>query len=308
MSTESSFGTTDARRTPSETPRDDERKITSPIDDLPGHVGGSTVGGSGSGSGSASTGTYTGAGPTGGSGYGAPGTPDEGGSPRGSADTNPAARHGDIGAGRDLSDRAAAGYGTTDRGLDRASSGSLPSRDATYDSGRDSALDSRADANRDPLTGAPGSHPVGTGIGAAVGGVATGAAVGSIAGPVGTLVGAAIGAVVGGLAGKGIAETLDPTAEDAYWRENYSSRPYIDANTSYDDYGPAYGYGVEAYTRHGGRRFEEVENDLGRDWDSHRRTSSLSWDRAKHATRDAWHRASDTVERAVPGDSDRDGK
>ena len=34
----------------------------------------------------------------------------------------------------------------------------------------------------------------------------------------------------------------------------------------------------------------------------------LSWERAKHAARDAWNRVSDTVERAIPGDSDRDGK
>jgi hypothetical protein len=34
----------------------------------------------------------------------------------------------------------------------------------------------------------------------------------------------------------------------------------------------------------------------------------LSWDKAKAATRDAYHRASDKIERAVPGDSDRDGK
>jgi hypothetical protein len=39
-----------------------------------------------------------------------------------------------------------------------------------------------------------------------------------------------------------------------------------------------------------------------------RETSSPDWDRAKHATRDAWNRVSDTVERATPGDSERDGK
>jgi hypothetical protein len=173
------------------------------------------------------------------------------------------------------------------------------------------------DANRDPLTGAAGSHPVGTGIGAVAGAglgaaaaaAATGAAAGTVAGgPVGTIIGGAIGAVVGGLAGKGIAESVDPTREDAYWRENYSSRPYVESGSSYDDYGPAYGYGVNAYSQHSGRRFEDVEDDLSRDWDSSRGNSSLSWDRAKHATRDAWHRVSDTVERAVPGDSDRDGK
>ena len=164
------------------------------------------------------------------------------------------------------------------------------------------------DTNPDPITGAPGSHPVGTGVGAAVGGIAAGAAAGSVAGPVGTVVGAAVGAVVGGLAGKGVAESIDPTREDAYWRDNYTSRPYVDSGASYDDYGPAYGYGVNAYSRYPGRSFDDVESDLSRDWDSARGTSSLTWDRAKHATRDAWHRVSDTVERAVPGDSDRDGK
>lgn len=166
----------------------------------------------------------------------------------------------------------------------------------------------RGDANRDPISGAPGAHPVGTGIGAVVGGAAAGAATGTVAGPVGTIVGAAVGAVVGGLAGKGIAESIDPTVEDAYWRDNYSDRPYVDSDATYEDYGPAYGYGVSSYSRYPGQRFDDVESDLGRDWDASRGSSSLEWDRAKHASRDAWDRVSDTVERAVPGDSDRDGK
>ena len=162
-------------------------------------------------------------------------------------------------------------------------------------------------ANRDPLTGAPGAHPVGTAAGAVAGGMAAGAAVGTVAGPVGTAIGAAVGAVVGGLAGKGIAEQIDPTREDAYWRDNYASRPYVSGG-SYDDYGPAYSYGVNSYSKHAGRDFDEVEPDLSRDWDSARGRSSLSWDRAKHATRDAWNRVSNSVERAVPGDSDHDGR
>jgi len=163
-------------------------------------------------------------------------------------------------------------------------------------------------SNRDPLTGAPGSHPVGTGVGAVAGGVAAGAAAGSVAGPVGTVVGAAVGAVAGGLAGKSIAEQIDPTAEDAYWRDNYSSRPYVDSSASYDDYGPAYSYGVNSYSRHAGRSFDDVEPDLSRDWDSARGRSSLGWDRAKHAVRDSWNRLSNSVERAIPGDSDGDGR
>jgi len=96
-------------------------------------------------------------------------------------------------------------------------------------------------------------------------------------------------------------------AEAAYWRDNYSSRPYANGST-FDEYRPAFGYGVDAYTRYPDRTFDEVEPELGRAWNSKRGSSSLEWGRAKHATRDAWQRVSDTVERAIPGDSDRDGK
>jgi len=166
----------------------------------------------------------------------------------------------------------------------------------------------RTDANRDPISGAPGSHPVGTGVGALAGGALAGAAAGSVAGPVGTVVGAAAGAVAGGLAGKAIAEQIDPTREDAYWRDNYTSRPYVDPDASYDDYGPAYSYGVNSYSTHAGRDWDDVEPELSSRWNVMRGQSSLEWDRAKHATRDAWNRVSDAVERAVPGDCDRDGK
>lgn len=175
---------------------------------------------------------------------------------------------------------------------------------------RDNAID------RDLLTDAPGSHPVGTGVGAVVGGMAgaigtgaaVGAATGTVVGPVGTLIGAAVGALVGGLAGHGVAEAIDPDAEDAYWRENYRTRSYVDGARPYDDYGPAYGYGVNAYTKYPGKSFDAVESDLSRDWTTARGSSNLDWANAKQATKDAWKRVSDTVERAVPGDSDRDGK
>ena len=159
------------------------------------------------------------------------------------------------------------------------------------------------DLNRDPLTGEPGSHPVGTGIGAA-GGAATGAAIGSVAGPVGTIIGGAIGAVAGGLAGKGVAEAVDPTAEDAYWQSNYNRESYYDSASTYDDYGPAYRTGYTGYTEHRGRSFDEAEPTLRNSWENVKGTSRLTWEKAKDASRAAWDRA----ERAIPGDSDRDGK
>ncbi|MEF7614163.1 glycine zipper domain-containing protein [Aquincola sp. MAHUQ-54] len=160
------------------------------------------------------------------------------------------------------------------------------------------------------------SHPVATGTGAVVGGVAggvaggaaAGAAVGGMTGPVGAAVGAVVGAVAGAMAGKGMAKAADPAVEDAYWRDNYSTRPYVSQGSTYDDYGPAYGYGVDAYTRYPDRSFDDLESDLSRDWGSRRGTSKLEWETARPASRDAWQRLSDRVERAIPGDSDRDGR
>jgi hypothetical protein len=76
---------------------------------------------------------------------------------------------------------------------------------------------------------------------------------------------------------------------------------------SFDDYGPAYRFGVDSYERSDGRTFDQSESNLKRDWERNKGSSSLTWDRAKHASRDSWQRVSNSVERAVPGDSDRYG-
>ena len=148
------------------------------------------------------------------------------------------------------------------------------------------------DANRDPITGAPGAHPVGTGMGALAGGAAAGAVAGTMGGPVGTVIGAAIGAVVGGLAGKGAAEAIDPTRESAYWSENFSARGYVEKGSSFDDYGPAYGFGVNAFGRYPGRDFDDVEAEMSGEWAGSRGASNLSWERARPAAREAWTRIS----------------
>lgn len=149
-----------------------------------------------------------------------------------------------------------------------------------------------------------GSHPVGTGVGAASG-AATGAVVGAAAGgPVGAIVGGAVGAAAGALAGQGVAEAINPVAEETYWRENYKTRDYIERDRPYSDYGPAYRYGWESRSTTQHRTFDDAERDLERGWDKAKGESRLGWDKAKHATRDAWHR----IERAIPGDFDNDGR
>jgi uncharacterized protein YjbJ (UPF0337 family) len=154
------------------------------------------------------------------------------------------------------------------------------------------AKDKTHDSNPDPITGEPGAHPVGV-AGGGTGGAVAGAAIGgAVGGPVGAAVGGAIGAVAGGLAGKGAAEAVNPTTEDTYWRENYKNRPYFQSGRDYEFYRPAYRYGWEAASRpdYHGRRFEDVEADLSRNWNQARGTAKSEWSDVRHATRDAFER------------------
>ncbi|HEX2473595.1 MAG TPA: hypothetical protein VHK01_02550 [Lacipirellulaceae bacterium] len=146
------------------------------------------------------------------------------------------------------------------------------------------------DVNPDPITGEPGAHPVGAGVGAAVGGAVTGLAAGAAAGPIGAGVGAVVGGIAGGLAGKAIAEQVDPTVEEAYWRDEYANRDYYDEDVAYDEMKPAYRYGWESRAKHSDKSWDQAEPHLEHDWSSQRGTSQLEWERARHATRDAWER------------------
>ena len=150
--------------------------------------------------------------------------------------------------------------------------------------------DTNLDANRDPITKEPGAHPVGTGLGAAAGGAAAGAAAGLVAGPVGATLGGIAGAVTGGLAGKAAAEAVNPTAEEAYWRNAYSNEPYYERGRSYEDYHPAYSLGWAGVGMYGGT-FDVAEPRLSADWDRARGTSALEWNSAKPAAQAAWERA-----------------
>jgi hypothetical protein len=107
---------------------------------------------------------------------------------------------------------------------------------------------------------------------------------------VGTAVGAAVGAEVGGYAGKWIGELIDPTTEDNWLRDNFSTRPYAKGRT-FDSYIPAYRYGAEAEARHGDRRFEDFETDLEGGWRTHHQRTGMNWSDARPAVRDAYDRA-----------------
>lgn len=150
------------------------------------------------------------------------------------------------------------------------------------------------DANPDPLTGAPGAHPVGVGTGAA-GGAAAGAAIGAaVGGPVGAMVGGTIGAVAGGLSGKGAAEVVNPTVEDAYWRTHYQPTEPGPDGEPYETYQPAYRYGWEGPSRFPGLSFEAAEPRLREGWEQMPDAKGMSWARARQSVRDAWRRVEQT--------------
>lgn len=77
---------------------------------------------------------------------------------------------------------------------------------------------------------------------------------------------------------------------EGYWRENFHTRPYVQADRGYDHYAPAYRYGTTSATRHDGREWDEVESDLERGWERGRGDSRSTWHEAKDAVRDAWDR------------------
>lgn len=147
------------------------------------------------------------------------------------------------------------------------------------------------DSNLDPITHEPGAHPVGTGVGATLGGVAAGAALGAAGGPFGAALGGVAGAVVGGLGGKAAAEAVNPTAEDAYWREAYTDEPYYDRSRTYDHYRPAYELGWSSVALYGGP-FDAAEPRISAEWDKGRTAASLQWHEARPAVQAAYERAS----------------
>jgi hypothetical protein len=121
---------------------------------------------------------------------------------------------------------------------------------------------------------------------------------------VGSLVGAAVGGVLGAKAGDSIAEAINPTEYSDHFERNYQTSSYYKPGTTWDDYQPAYQYGYSTYGQYRGQRFEDVESNLERDWDSARVKSRLAWADAKDAVRDGWNH----IERKMPGDADRDGR
>ena len=88
----------------------------------------------------------------------------------------------------------------------------------------------------------------------------------------------------------GRSATLDWTVEDEYWRNNYTTRPYIGSDRNYSRWQPGYRYGWESAQRYQGRQWNDVENDLRTDWDRYEHRGTSTWEQIKDAVRDGWNR------------------
>ena len=83
--------------------------------------------------------------------------------------------------------------------------------------------------------------------------------------------------------------------EEAFWRTQYRSRPYVTYGGREADYLPAYRYGIDASIQFPDKSFSDVEETLSRNWIRMRGTSSLNWTKARLAAQDSWNRTGQIV-------------
>jgi len=89
----------------------------------------------------------------------------------------------------------------------------------------------------------------------------------------------------------------DRSQHDTYWRQNYRSRPYVEAGQHYDLYAPAYGLGYSSYLTYRRDRnmsYKEAEPHIRERYERHHGGHHLGWEKTKLAIQDAWHRLTDS--------------
>lgn len=133
---------------------------------------------------------------------------------------------------------------------------------------------------KDHVLGAGTSAIAGGAVGAAIGGV--------VAGPPGIALGAAAGTAVGAILGHKTSEAIDPRGNLGHFQQIHHTMPYFKAGMTWDDYAPAYQYGLDTYTTQGAQAFELAEAKLSEGWPRARDISRLDWQSAAPAVAHAW--------------------
>ena len=141
--------------------------------------------------------------------------------------------------------------------------------------------------------------------GGALAGGAAGAALGAaVAGPAGLAVGAVAGGALGAVLGDKAADKADGEDSLGHFEQIHAQMPYYVDGMSWDDYAPAYRYGLQTYAMRAGRDFGQAEAELQAGWARARGASRLEWLQARGAVEHAWRSLDDTLH----GGESRDGR
>lgn len=142
------------------------------------------------------------------------------------------------------------------------------------------------------MAGLKKDHVWATGAVALAGGVAGATAGVLAAGPLGAAVGTVAGVALGAQWGDQVAEAADPRGDLGHFEQIYQSMPYHVPGMTWDDYRPAYQYGIETH-RLGHATWDLPLTDD--EWVAVREHSRLSAPDARAAMEHVW-RAYDRLE------------
>ncbi|TWH99726.1 hypothetical protein IP90_03034 [Luteimonas cucumeris] len=139
-------------------------------------------------------------------------------------------------------------------------------------------------------------HILSTG-GATLGGGVVGAVIGAVVGGTpGLTLGAVAGGALGAIAGEHLSEAADTRGDLGHFQQVFHTMEYYVDGMTWDDYKPAYRYGLDTYATRGGQPFAQASAQLAQDWPRVRGESRLEWPQAQAAVAHAWRELDDNLQ------------
>ena len=99
----------------------------------------------------------------------------------------------------------------------------------------------------------------------------------------------------------------DSAREKIDWREHHETQSYASGERGFEDFVPAYRTAQAALSKHRGKKFEEIEDDLALDYEKHHPGSALPWDEARPAVQSAWDKLGGVISPRDPTRGIRSG-
>jgi uncharacterized protein (TIGR02271 family) len=96
--------------------------------------------------------------------------------------------------------------------------------------------------------------------------------------------------------------------DDEFWRGIHQNGTYVVPDADFDDYAPAFRYGVLVGEENDGKRFQDIESKARTGWSKVRGNSHLTWDQARPAVRDAFDRTIQLRSERLKVDKERDAR